>query len=256
MPSSSHSRVYFGQAIGIITPELVGVLYDPKTYTCIPGHVCNATTFDFPVQFEILEGISSMDLVKTRPTAETEQKMVAVAKKLEEMGVKAIGTDCGFSIYFQDAMANAVSIPVLSSSLLQVPIVSRLLGKTGKSRVGIITADSRELSKEHLRCAGVDDSILIAIFGMEMLPPELSWKKISELNPKRRLKMIEDRTVYAARQLVSENPDVGAIVFECTALPPAGAAVQEATGLPVFDAVTLLNWGFSAVVRKRYKGFV
>lgn len=244
---------YFGQAIGIIRPESVGILFTQETHVCIPGAVGNATTFDFPVRYEILKGTSSKDFVTRKPTSETERKIVETARELEKGGMRAIGTDCGFTIYFQEAMAKAVSIPVASSSLLQVPIVSRLLGKGQK--VGIITADSRELSKEHLRHAGIDDSVPIAIFGMEMLPPEKS-SKIIELDPKKRLKIIEDRTVYAAKQLVSKNPDVGAIVLECTGLPPAAAAVQEATGLPVFDTVTLLNWVFDAVVRKRFAGFV
>lgn len=30
-------------------------------------------------------------------------------------------------------------------------------------------------------------------------------------------------------------PDMGAILLECTDLPPFGSAIQEATDLPVFD---------------------
>jgi hypothetical protein len=224
---------YFGQAIGIIKAESFGVLSKPENYTSIPGDVGNATTFNFPVRYEILKGISSKDFVNRKPTSETERKIVEAARELEKGGVRAIGTDCGFTIYFQEEMAKAVSIPVLSSSLLQVPIVSRLLGKGQK--VGISTGDSRELSKEHLR---------------------RDFRSISELDPQKRLKLIEDRAIYAAKQLISKNPDVGAIVFECTILSPAAAAVQEATGLPVFDAVTLLNWAFGAVVRRRFTGFV
>lgn len=67
--------------------------------------------------------------------------------------------------YFQPAMAAAVNIPVFSSSLLQVPIVSRLIGED--KRVGIITFDSRELSKEHLTRVGINDSIPVSVFGLE-----------------------------------------------------------------------------------------
>ncbi|MEO6749516.1 MAG: aspartate/glutamate racemase family protein, partial [Casimicrobiaceae bacterium] len=56
--------------------------------------------------------------------------------------------------------------------------------------------------------------------------------------------------VQAARDLVAENPDVGAIVLECTNMPPYAAAVQRATGLPVYDIYSMINW-FHAGLRPR-----
>jgi Asp/Glu/hydantoin racemase len=40
---------------------------------------------------------------------------------------------------------------------------------------------------------------------------------------------------------VAEHPDVGAIVLECTNMPPYTADIQRETGLPVFDIVSLVN---------------
>ena len=54
--------------------------------------------------------------------------------------------------------------------------------------------------------------------------------------------------------LVQENDGVRVILFECTDLPPYAAAVQEAVGLPVFDFSTLVNYVFSALVRRRFDG--
>lgn len=249
---------YYGQAIGIIMLDAGALTGDfplkTETFTRIPGDVGNATTFDFPVQYKIVKGVTASDVVNRKPSVKTEQRIVEAAKELEEEGVRAIGTTCGYMVYFQEAMAEAVDIPVFSSSLLQVPWVSRLLDK--RKKVGIITFDSRELSEEHLRRAGIDESVPIAIYGLENLPPERSWYNINELDPEKRLEIIEDRLVYAAEQLISKNLNVGAIVLECTNLPPGASAVQEATGLPVFDVVTLLNWAYNAVMRKRFKGFM
>jgi len=47
--------------------------------------------------------------------------------------------------------------------------------------------------------------------------------------------------VRVARRLVAEHPDVGAIVLECTNMPPYTADIQHETGLPVFDIVSLVN---------------
>ena len=62
--------------------------------------------------------------------------------------------------------------------------------------------------------------------------------------------------VTVAQSLIEEHPSVRALLFECTDLPPYAAAVQEATGLPVFDFTTLMNYVFSAVVRRRFEGFM
>ena len=54
--------------------------------------------------------------------------------------------------------------------------------------------------------------------------------------------------VDAARRLVSEHPDVGAIVLECTNMPPYTADIQRETGRPVFDIVTLVTMVHDALV--------
>ena len=42
-------------------------------------------------------------------------------------------------------------------------------------------------------------------------------------------------------RLVAEHPEIGAIVLECTNMPPYRADIQAATGLPVFDITTLVR---------------
>jgi len=37
--------------------------------------------------------------------------------------------------------------------------------------------------------------------------------------------------------LVAADPDIGAILLECTYLPPRAGRVREVTGLPVFHAL-------------------
>jgi hypothetical protein len=67
---------------------------------------------------------------------------------------------------------------------------------------------------------------------------------------------VEGEVVEVARSLVEREPAVGALLLECSLLPPYAAAVQEAVGLPVFDYVTMIRHVFSAVIRRRYTGFV
>jgi hypothetical protein len=235
-------KVYYGQAIGLII--------SPVKYYRLPGDLGNATTFNFPVQYKIVD---PMNVVKRQPSQDDEQKIITATAELEKEGVRAVGTDWGFMIYFQDAMANTVDIPVASSSLLQVPLVSKIIGK--EKRVGIITYNSQELSEEHLRRAGIDPTIPLAIFGLETLPYASPFDELPK-NPETRLQEFESRLVHAAKQLQAKHQDLGAFVLECTQLPVSAAAIQEATGLLVFDVTTLLNWVHLGVCRKRFEGFM
>ena len=40
---------------------------------------------------------------------------------------------------------------------------------------------------------------------------------------------------------VEQNPHIGAIVLECTDLPPYAARIRQATGLPVFDFSSMMG---------------
>ncbi len=67
---------------------------------------------------------------------------------------------------------------------------------------------------------------------------------------------IEKEIVEHAKKLVNMNPEIGAIVLECTNMPPYSKAIQEAVGLPVFDIITLTNWVYSAFVKKEFEGYM
>ena len=62
--------------------------------------------------------------------------------------------------------------------------------------------------------------------------------------------------VKVATKLVSDNPDVGAVVLECTNMMPYAAAIQEEIDLPVFDIYTLVNMVHQALVRKEFRGYM
>jgi len=238
--------------------ESIGVLLLDSDFPRIPGDIGNATTYPFPVRFKVVKGIYGKDIVCEKPDISVCQRFIEQAKELEVEGVRAITTSCGYFAYFQDEIADAMNIPVFTSSLIQVPMVAKMLGK--KKEVGIICANSKALTRTHLRNAGIDDSIPIAIAGFER-----HWKAVDRWDPKkivqgfapkRRLKGFENALSRVSKDLISRHPEVGALVFECTNFPPGAAAVQESTGLPVFDIITLLYMIHNVVVRKRYDGYM
>ena len=249
------NQPYFGQAIGILmfenaaTTEDIVIPIKMQKFTRIPGDVGNASSYPFPVQYKLMKDILGNEILNTHPTKETEEKIASLAKEFEDEGVRAIATTCGLMCWFQQVMADVVEIPVFSSSLLQVPVVSRIIGQ--RRKVGIMTVDSRILTEEHLKRVGIDESIPHKIYGLEQ-----DGLFVDPVESAERLKALEDVMVPAAISMVRDDPEIAAIVYECTLMPPTSAAVQQATGLPVFDVITLIKWAYNAVVQQRYDGIV
>ncbi|RPJ70131.1 MAG: hypothetical protein EHM15_12110 [Desulfobacteraceae bacterium] len=62
----------------------------------------------------------------------------------------------------------------------------------------------------------------------------------------------EAEVVALARRMTAEDPAIGALVLECTNLPPYAEAVQKAVGLPVYDIFTLIRHLHSALARRSF----
>jgi Asp/Glu/hydantoin racemase len=221
----------------------VGILMLDTRFPRIPGDMGNAATFPFPVRYHRVPG-AEPDLVVRRGASALLPAFVQGARALEAEGVGAITTNCGFLSRFQGEVSAAVSVPVFTSSLLLVPLVHRMLGP-GR-RVGVMTVDASSLGPEHLAGAGITADIPIAVAGME------TEKEFTRVLIGNELVLDVDQAraehVAVARRLVAEHRDIGAIVLECTNMPPYTADIQRATGLPVFDIVSLVAMVHGALI--------
>ena len=235
-------QVSYGEAIGIILMD--------SFVPYIPGDVGNASTYSFPVRFQVAKGLTAERIFAKDPTLLN--LLIEAGKELVKEGVKAVTADCGFLAFFQKELANQLEVPVFLSSLLQVPFISRMLGEDEK--VGIICANSQVLDASLLEKVGIDSSIPIHIKGLENKEnfAEAILKEDGILDPDK----IEKEVVSSAKEMIQEEPKVRAILLECSDLPPYGAAVQEAVNLPVFDFITMINYVYSSVVKKRFQGFM
>ncbi|MDQ1722026.1 MAG: hypothetical protein QOI26_1760, partial [Pseudonocardiales bacterium] len=59
--------------------------------------------------------------------------------------------------------------------------------------------------------------------------------------------------LHQVDELARANPDLGALVIECTDLVPFAHAIQQRLGMPVFDIVTLTNMVHASLTRHRYR---
>jgi hypothetical protein len=145
-----------------------------------------------------------------------------------------------------------VDVPVFISSLIQVPIVYHMLRSDQK--VGVMVATKSGLTPEHLSAVGADH-VPVCIAGMDA--QKEFCEVIMEQNKQQLdITKLEGEITSVAESMVRENPEVGAIVLECTDMPPFAHLIQKAVNLPVFDLITLTNMVYNAVVRKRYQGIM
>lgn len=228
----------------------VGILCLEYHLPFIPGDVANASTYDFPVLFKEVSGASG-DAVIVRQDATIVQNFIDAAQELVKQGAKAITSDCGYIGQCQDEVAASVPVPVFLSSLLQVPMVVSMLGP-GR-RLGVMVANGPSVTDGFLKKVGIADRSRVYFRGLEDKPN--FRKSVLEENGTLDSDAVKQEVVETALEMQEDEPETGAILMECSDLPPYSAAVQAATGLPIFDWIGFINYVHHAVVRTPYGGF-
>jgi hypothetical protein len=169
---------------------------------------------------------------------------VAAGAELVADGVDGITTSCGFLSLFQAELAARLPVPVATSSLMQAPLIARLLAP-GK-RVGILTASAPALTPRHLAAAGcAEDTPVVGIEGGRELGRVLLGNEAA-LD----LALAEADMLQAGRSLVARHPEVGAVLLECTNMVPYARLLSDRLGLPVYSIYSFVCW-FQAGLRPR-----
>lgn len=166
------------------------------------------------------------------------QPFVDAARALEAEGVKVITTNRGFLALFQRELAAALKAPVFTSSLMMVPMLCNMFGP--KQKLGIMTVNAAALSETRYNGGGwSSEDYPVVVVWMEEEP--LFTKVFQENRIEFDEEQMEADMVNVASRLVAEHPDIGAILFECTNMPPYAQAVQQAVGLPIFHILSLID---------------
>ena len=217
----------------------LGVIMLDNTLPRPIGDLGNARSYGYPVAFDICRGAETT-LVVERGAAGLLDSVVAAGQRLVDLGVRAVTTCCGFLAIYQRELAERVGVPVATSSLLQIPVVLRMLAPD--QRLCVLTVNASTLTDEHLDAVGVigEDRKRVVLAGLEHTAH--FYPMIVGERPDLDVALAEAEVVSAADAAVAEHPDLAAFVFECTNLPPYASAVRAATGLPVWHTGTLADW--------------
>ncbi len=232
---------FYGAPVGVLLLDCVAPF--------IPGSVGNASTYQRPVRYKTVPGCTVEALISA-PDDRVADTMVRCGRELGAEGARVITGNCGFMIRHQRAVQEAFDGVVALSSLLLAPMLLRTL--PARQALGIVTASAHSLTPDLLELAGVSGEDNIAVAGLDDSPAFTA--AFMECTGSLDASRVEEETVAAVTGLLERRPDVGAILLECSELPPYAAAVQAATGLPVFDFTSMIEFFAASVDRREFRG--
>ena len=146
-------------------------------------------------------------------------------------------------------LAERLPIPIATSSLLQVPAILAFIPPA--KHIGVVTFDGTQLVDTHFAQLGIPESAFARIH-IAGAPSDGELQPLVRTGTAYNHAKIEAELVAVAVKLKTDHPEIGAIVLECTQMPPFAEAVQRALGgLPVYDVYTMARWFYSGLVRQR-----
>jgi hypothetical protein len=219
---------------------MLGILTLDTAFPRIPGDVGCPATFAFPVRIRTVTG-ATVDNIVHRPRETMLPAFIAAGRQLADDGCICIATTCGFLARWQADLTAALPIPVLTSALLQLPLIARTLPRG--QRAGIVTYSTADLTAEVLAAVGVDPATPVAGVAPDGYFAQAIRFGAATLDA---AQMAAD-TIAAAHALTARDHSVAAVVLECANMPPYRRAVAAAIGRPVFDAAQLIEWFYAGL---------
>lgn len=215
-----------------------------SSFPRIVGDVGNPETWDFPVEYAIVPGATPTAIVHEDPTPFL-AAFVDKGRELVAQGCTGIATTCGFLALVRSELAQALNVPVAASALEQsAQIVATL---PASQSLGILTISKSALTPAHLAAASVSSSAVVhGMEGTSFADTILGDKPELDV-PRARTEMVE-----AARILMEDAPQTGAILLECTNMVPYACAIAQETGRPVYSIYSYLTWFYQSLAPNRF----
>jgi hypothetical protein len=209
----------YGMGLGIILLDDLQPGY--------PGDVRNASGYPFPIQYEIAAGVGAHALVYAKDKSPCREPILNAAHKLD--------------------------VPVFMSSLLQVPLAQQIIGSN--QTVGIMVWSVPDLTDAHLEAVGVRPGSNYVLYDMK---ESGHCPGLEQLLDTRALSYTQTETemLQMATEFHQAHPNMGAMVLECSVVPPWARAVQRVVDIPVFSWGTILDYAYSVVAHRGYGGHV
>lgn len=219
---------------------VIGMLMLDTKFKRLPGDIGHPDTFAFPVRRLVVRNATSADIVVDQDESFL-SSFIESAQLLEREGARGIATSCGFLSRWQRELSSSVGIPVATSSLLLLPLAAHLAGD-GKT-VGVLTARASSLSQSCFESCFAAD-VPVDVVGME----GTSFYRTYVDNSGEPDAALFERELLAQSYLIKErNSDLGAMVLECTNMPPFAKGLSAKLGVPVLNANDLVSLLYASI---------
>jgi Asp/Glu/hydantoin racemase len=226
----------------------VGILTLDRNYRLVKENIARADSHHFPVVIKRVKGLYNPPSPPLRDQSGNLNKgaelFLNALKDLTEQDtcIKAVIGSCGFFSLLQQEVSQWVSLPVYTSPLLLVPFAQNLISQD--MQVGIITLYKEYLTSEHFESIPAIDLNRVILSDMSQAA---EFRRMIEYdNADVDEKLIQKEVLQAATNLVKSNRSIGAIVVECSDMPPYSRMIREVLGLPVYDYRTLADIAYNS----------
>lgn len=206
----------------------LGVLMLDTRFPRIAGDIGNAASFSCEVDYEVVPRASVARLVAAEPDPALLAPFIDAGRRLVGRGCARITTSCGFLVLWQGPLADALAVPVLSSSLLLLPRLPD---------AGVLTFDPALLGSAHLAAAGARTDTPVE----GLAPQDQLYRTIAEDRAELDQARAESEVIAAGRRLLRRAPRIRNVLLECTNFGPYRPALAAALGLPVYGIVEALS---------------
>lgn len=229
--------------------QYIGILMLDTIFPRLAGDIGNARTYKIPVRYRTVKNVSTDKMNASNAEKILLAPFIEAAKELEREGCRAITTSCSFLTGFQKQLADAVSIPVFTNTLLLAPFIHTMLNSSLK--IGIFTERADLLTDDTFRQLGWSSSdIPVRVSGM---PEDSPFTKLFiHDNLEEDLEVLEECIKELTKRHMEQNPDTGAIILECTNFAPFTNLIQNMAGVPVFGINQLLEYMDSCIMAPKY----
>lgn len=235
----------------------LGIMILDEEYPAFPGDLRNPSAYPYPIQYAVVNNVTCEMLIRAEDKSPCQDSILTAAEELERMGCRAILAECGYFAYFQKEVKEHVNVPVFMSSLMQLSWIQQSIS-TGKN-IGILCAEKKYLQNEHFNALDIEPSGTFIVAGArddyECPQFESLWNH--NIGPAQgNYEKNEEELVLIAEDFTRKNPDMAALLLECTGMTPFARAIQHKVDLPVYSWGTLMDFAYSISVSRNYYGHV
>ena len=211
---------------------VTGVLKLNTRFPRLQGDIGNPDSLHGEVIFETVTDANPASVITGKPLPHTlVSAFVNSARTLNNHPVDLITTSCGFLLPLQSTLTELSKVPVITSSLLLLPLLRSMHG----NHIGVLTFDRDKLITT--RC-NVDMPEAVAGLQTSGSLRQTIAGNYTTLDRQQALQEV----LACAAQLLAEWPETRALVLECTNLSPYKQSLRQQTGLPVYDLIDAVHW--------------